>query len=101
MEHEMKDVERLMSSVTVGPKGQIVIPKEMRDMFDIKPGDKLLVMADSSRGIAVQRQDVMNRIADAIFSGHGKEYMPEEPEAHQKQFAEVIRQQADGEENEK
>ncbi len=33
-------------SVTVGTKGQIVIPKEARDLFDIHPGDSLLVLAD-------------------------------------------------------
>ena len=41
-----------MSSVKVGPKGQIVIPKEVREMFGIRPGDTLLILADSTRGIA-------------------------------------------------
>ncbi len=48
-----------MASARVGPKGQIVIPKEIRDMFGIMPGDHLLLMADSRRGIAVQRQNAM------------------------------------------
>ena len=30
----------------VGEKGQIVIPKEARDMFDIKPGDSVVVLCD-------------------------------------------------------
>ena len=41
----MSDNEKYMSSVKVGPKGQIVIPKEIRDMFQISPGDTLLILA--------------------------------------------------------
>ena len=48
----MSDNEKYMSSVKVGPKGQIVIPKEIRDMFQISPGDTLLILADAQRGIA-------------------------------------------------
>lgn len=38
----------------VGPKGQIVIPKDVRDMFGIEPGDTVLVLADSEQGIALK-----------------------------------------------
>lgn len=38
----------------VGPKGQIVIPKDIRDMFSIEPGDTVLVLADAEQGIAVK-----------------------------------------------
>lgn len=51
----MSDNEKYMSSVKVGPKGQIVIPKEIRDMFQISPGDTLLILADAQRGIALER----------------------------------------------
>ena len=38
-------------SVTVGTKGQIVIPKEARKIFGIEPGDTLLVLADTLRSV--------------------------------------------------
>ncbi len=44
---------KFLSTVKVGEKGQIVIPKGARDMFGIKPGDTLLLLADEDRGIAI------------------------------------------------
>lgn len=43
-------------SVTVGERGQIVIPKEARDVFSINTGDKLLVLGDEEKGIAIVHQ---------------------------------------------
>ena len=40
-------------TATVGEKGQIVIPKQARDVFGIKPGDTLLLLGDEERGIAI------------------------------------------------
>ena len=40
-------------TATVGEKGQIVIPKQAREIFDIKPGDTLLILGDEERGIAI------------------------------------------------
>lgn len=48
---------KYFSTVRVGEKGQIVIPKEARDMFEIRPGDALLLLADIDRGIALVRTD--------------------------------------------
>lgn len=48
---------KYMCSVKVGEKGQIVIPKPARDMFDIHPGDSLLLLADVKRGIAIVQYD--------------------------------------------
>lgn len=43
---------KFMTTVKVGPKGQIVIPKEAREMFGLKAGDALLFLADKGQGIA-------------------------------------------------
>ena len=45
--------DQFLSTVRVGDKGQIVIPKEVREMFGIEPGDMLLLLADQERGIAI------------------------------------------------
>lgn len=58
---------KYMGSVKVGAKGQIVIPKEARELFNIKPGDTLLLLADIERGIAIQRFEVFERFAQEVF----------------------------------
>lgn len=82
---------KFMSSVKVGPKGQIVIPKEVRDMFGISPGDTLLLLADEEKGIAIERYSVFSKIADAIFSGKAKEIYPEHSEEESVAFAKTIK----------
>ena len=59
-------------SVTVGAKGQIVIPKEARDIFGINPGDTLLVLADDEAGIAIPPKGTMEALAAAVFGRDGK-----------------------------
>ena len=55
----MKNVskERFIVSVKVGEKGQIIVPKEAREMFNISPGDTLMVLGDKERGIALMKSD--------------------------------------------
>ena len=55
---ETFEKDRFIVSVKVGPKGQITIPKEAREMFDIKEGESLLVMGDKSKGgLAIMKTD--------------------------------------------
>ena len=75
------DAQPYLGAVKVGPKGQIVIPKEVREMFDLAPGDQLVVMAHPKRGVALERHADLFRAADAILSGRGSEvYEQESPE---------------------
>ncbi len=79
------DIEKLpprpgkfAATVKVGPKGQIVIPKGARDLFDIKPGDTLLLLADTSRGIALMRQELLDQIVDQAMPGRPTPNHPKE-----------------------
>lgn len=92
--------DQYMSSVKVGPRGQIVIPKEVREMFGIQPGDTLLILADSSKGIALERYQTFEKIADAIFQGRAKELYPEHSEDESRNFAQTIRDLKHSEERE-
>ncbi len=65
----MKQPEgKFAATVRVGERGQIVIPKGVRDLFDIHPGDTLLVLADKKQGIAITKDDVLFRQFDALLS---------------------------------
>lgn len=44
-------------TVKVGEKGQFVIPKEARDVFNINPGDTLILLGDETKGIAIPPKD--------------------------------------------
>ncbi len=63
-----KDDRYFMSSVKIGPKGQIVIPKETRDMFGLQPGDTLVLLADKKKGIALQTADKLNPLLRKAFA---------------------------------
>ena len=56
--------------IKIGEKGQFVIPKEARDMFDFQPGQTILALADEKRGLAIQpradSQRIMSQIIDEL-----------------------------------
>jgi len=54
-------------TATVGEKGQIVIPKQAREIFGIKPGDTVLLLGDEKRGIAIPPVSMFSKFASAVF----------------------------------
>ena len=54
-------------TATVGEKGQIVIPKQARDIFEIKSGDTLLLLGDKRRGIAIPPKGAFAELFDIAF----------------------------------
>ncbi len=66
--------DKFLSTVRVGDKGQIVIPKEVREMFEIEPGDNLMLMADKDRGIAIVAfEGMMEFMNEATRQAMGRE----------------------------
>ena len=63
--------KHIFGVVTVGDKGQIVIPAKARSLFDIKPGDKLIVLGDEGQGLAVLKTEGFMKIAEAVMRGGG------------------------------
>ena len=54
-------------TATVGEKGQIVIPKQARDLFGIKPGDTLLLLGDEELGIAIPPKGAFAELFNMVF----------------------------------
>ena len=61
--------KHIYGTVKVGERGQIVIPKEAREQFNIKPGDSLIVFGRRKRGIALVKADIMNNFIMKMFGG--------------------------------
>lgn len=75
--HDHGSRRYIFGTVKVGERGQIVIPKEARDIFDIRPGDTLMVLGDEDHGIAIVKADRFRRIAEKMLQIFEK--APEEP----------------------
>jgi AbrB family looped-hinge helix DNA binding protein len=57
-------------TVKVGEKGQIVIPKEARDVFNIAPGDTLLLLGDKKQGLAIVKNEKLMAFFDDFLKNH-------------------------------
>jgi AbrB family looped-hinge helix DNA binding protein len=63
-----KNGKYVFGTVRVGERGQIVIPKQCREIFDIKPGDTLLILGDEAQGIGIMKQDRMMEFIKDVFA---------------------------------
>ncbi len=64
---------RVFGTAKVGDRGQIVIPKEARELFSIQPGDTLLILGEEDTGLIVSKPEVLSDIANQIFDSVRKE----------------------------
>ncbi len=67
------NARRVLGTAKVGDRGQIVIPKEARDMFGIRPGDTLLILGETDAGLIISRPEALNDLADKIINNVKKE----------------------------
>ena len=63
-----KDGKYIFGVVKVGDKGQIVIPKDARNVYGIKPGDSLIMLGDE-RGIALLKTEIFQNAIDQAMGG--------------------------------
>jgi AbrB family looped-hinge helix DNA binding protein len=56
-------------TVKVGEKGQFVIPKEAREVFNISPGDTLLLLGDERKGLAIPPKGALIDLMSKMFNG--------------------------------
>ncbi len=68
----MKQSEKFIWTTKINDKGQIVIPKEARDVFGYKSGDVLLLFGDTDRGIAIGKAADYVKFAEAILNKTGE-----------------------------
>ena len=62
------DKNKYVGICKVGEKGQIVIPKEIRNMFNINPGDSIIVLCDKEKGIALLKADEIENLTDKVLN---------------------------------
>ena len=58
---------RAFGTAKVGDRGQIVIPKEARELFNIRPGDTLLILGKNETGLIVTKPETLHNLANQIF----------------------------------
>ena len=61
--------KHIFGLVTIGDKGQIVIPVQARRLFHLKPGDQLMVLGDEERGLALVDTRFLLEAAEVIKHG--------------------------------
>lgn len=68
IKEEYMNKDKYVGICKVGEKGQIVIPKEVRDMFLINTGDSIIVLCDKNQGIALVKADsIQDELSNKVF----------------------------------
>lgn len=62
-----KEQDKFIWTTKLSGKGQIVIPKQAREVFGLKDGDTLILLGDKSKGIAIAKYDDYLKFAEEIF----------------------------------
>ena len=64
--------KHVFGTVKIGDKGQIVIPKEARQFYGIRPGDTVLVLGSGESGLVLSKPEVLDRVAQQILEDMGR-----------------------------
>ncbi|MBQ9485467.1 MAG: AbrB/MazE/SpoVT family DNA-binding domain-containing protein [Clostridia bacterium] len=64
----MEEHKKFIWTTKINEKGQIVIPKEARDVFGYKSGDVLLLFGDTEKGIAIGRAEDYVKFAETVLN---------------------------------
>ena len=65
------DGKYIFGVVKVGDKGQIVIPRDARKIYDINPGDAMMVLGDQ-RGMALLKTEIFQSVINQAMEGLSK-----------------------------
>ncbi len=65
-----KKETKFVWTATVGEKGQIVIPKQARDLYAIRPGDTLILVGDEEKGIAIPPKEALAGALNVFYDSH-------------------------------
>jgi AbrB family looped-hinge helix DNA binding protein len=68
---ELKKGRHFFGSVKIGEKGQLVIPKEAREIFAIRPGDTVLILGDVAKGLAIVKPNTVKGFALKLIEVFG------------------------------
>ncbi|MGL6198864.1 MAG: AbrB/MazE/SpoVT family DNA-binding domain-containing protein [Lachnospiraceae bacterium] len=86
--------KHMFGIVTVGERGQIVIPKKARTLFDIKPGDSMMILGNEEGqfpGLAMIKNDIYMDIIEKLLGSSGmtsneKEFVDDVIDAQKKEL---------------
>ena len=65
--------KHFFGTATVGERGQIVIPKKARDIFNINPGDSVVILGDEERGLALAPEKMIRQFLDMVNAHRNEE----------------------------